>query len=110
MSERQLVVRAVVSPLRSKDRNQSGLAGGRQFGPMITSANITPDAQGRPAGLTFEQFKSVFRTGRDLRKPDHILQVMPWPVFGNLVDADIRAIYEYLRAIPSKPNNLNPGP
>jgi hypothetical protein len=85
------------------------LAGGRQFGPMITSANITPDAQGRPAGLTFEQFKSVFRTGRDPRAPDHILQVMPWPVFRNLVDADIRAIYEYLSAIPSKPNNPNPG-
>lgn len=82
------------------------LAGGRQFGP-ITSRNITPDAEGMPAGLTFQEFKSVLRTGRD---EGRILQVMPWPVYANLSDGDIRAIYEYLRAIPSKPNNPNPGP
>src|SRR5215510_674293 len=34
------------------------LAGGRQFGP-ITSANITPDEHGRPAGLTFEEFAAA---------------------------------------------------
>jgi hypothetical protein len=82
------------------------LTGGRQFGP-ITSRNLTPDAEGMPAGLTFQQFKTLLRTGRD---EGRILQVMPWPVFANLSDGDLRAIYEYLRAIPSKPNNPNPGP
>jgi hypothetical protein len=82
------------------------LAGGRQFGP-ITAPNITPNADGMPAGLTFQEFKNVLRTGRD---EGRILQVMPWPVFRNLSDLDLRAIYEYLRAIPSKPNNPNPGP
>ncbi len=32
------------------------LAGGRQFGPF-TSKNLTPDSFGKPAGLSFEQFK-----------------------------------------------------
>jgi hypothetical protein len=84
------------------------LAGGRQFGPF-TSRNITPDANGLPAGLTYKEFLNVLRTGHD---PDtgQLLQVMPWPIYGNMLEHDIRAIYEYLRAIPSLPNNPHPGP
>ena len=49
------------------------------------------------------------RTGVDL---DHLhpnlpfpfdaslLQIMPWPTFQNMTDHDLRAIYEYLSAIP----------
>ncbi len=73
------------------------LAGGQQFGPF-TSRNITPDAQGRPAGMTFQEFKTVLRTGIDLS--GHRLQVMPWPVYGKMTDQDLKAVYEYLRAIP----------
>lgn len=73
------------------------LAGGQVFGPFV-SRNITPDAQGKPAGMTFEQFKTALRTGKD--KSNQTLQVMPWPVYGKMTDSDIRAIYEYLRAIP----------
>jgi hypothetical protein len=74
------------------------LAGGRAFGPFI-SANLTPDDNGRPAGLTFQQFLQVMQTGHD---PDdgHILQVMPWPVYRKMTRRDLRAIYEYLSAIP----------
>ena len=79
------------------------LAGGAQFGPF-KSANLTPDQNGLPAGLTFNQFVEVMRTGRDFknRHPQFgpILQVMPWPVLGKLTDDDLEAIYEYLRAIP----------
>jgi hypothetical protein len=83
------------------------LAGGRQFGP-ITSANITPDEHGRPAGLTFEEFEHLLRTGRE--EDGGILQVMPWNVYGKMTRLDLRAIYEYLSAIPSLPDNPNPGP
>jgi hypothetical protein len=87
------------------------LAGGRQFGPFITSRNLTPDATtGLPAGLTFDQFRNVMHTGNDPENPGQLLQVMPWPVYGNMIDQDLRAIYEYLRAIPSLPDNPNPGP
>jgi hypothetical protein len=34
---------------------------------------------------------------------------MPWPNFQNLTDHDIRAIYEYLKAIPCIQGNY-PGP
>ena len=86
------------------------LAGGQAFGPFI-SRNLTPNAEGLPAGLTFEQFLHVIRTGEDEDKlPPHVpsydqdlLQVMPWPVFKQMTNRDLRAVYEYLRAIPSKP-------
>lgn len=85
------------------------LSGGRLFGPF-KAPNLTPDAYGRPAGLTFEDFKEVLRTGRDPDGSGRILQVMPWPAYGKMTDLDLRAIYEFLRAVPSLPNNPSPGP
>jgi hypothetical protein len=76
------------------------LGGGTAFGPFV-SRNITPDDRGRPAGLTREQFIRALRTGID--KDGAILQVMPWPVYGRMAEGDLKAIYEYLRSIPSLP-------
>ena len=79
------------------------LAGGTPFGPFV-SKNITPDESGRPHGLTLEQFMSAIRTGHD---PDdgEILQVMPWPVYRNMTDRDLTAVYTYLSAIPHAERN-----
>ena len=103
------------------------LGGGRDFGPFgsqgelphLYSRNLTPDKTGRPAGgHTFEEFLTILRTGKDFDQihpncagaPDgncllppfngDVLQVMPWPVHQNMTEHDIRAIYEYLSAIP----------
>ena len=103
------------------------LGGGRDFGallptpgsPHIVSRNLTPDRTGLPAGgRSFDQFREILKTGVDL---DHLhppystgqttncipppfdgnkLQVMTWPVYQNLTEHDIRAIYEYLSAVP----------
>jgi hypothetical protein len=43
------------------------LAGGWQFG-SITSANITPDKNGQPAGLMFEEFEHLLRTAPGRRE------------------------------------------
>lgn len=86
------------------------LSGGRQFGP-ITAPNITPDHAGKPAGLTRDQFLQTLRTGHNPNDPaGQILQVMPWPSFGKKTGHDLNAVYEYLRAIPSLPDNSKPGP
>lgn len=79
------------------------LAGGQEFGPF-TSRNLTPELDtGRPE-LTFEEFLETLRTGRDheMAHPEisPLLQVMPWPVYGKKNDFEIRAMYEYLSAIP----------
>ncbi|HUI59075.1 MAG TPA: hypothetical protein VLX90_02565 [Steroidobacteraceae bacterium] len=103
------------------------LGGGRNFGsllpgtPEIVSRNLTPDRTGRPAGgLTFAEFVHILRTGED---HDHLhpncsetetsncfpafqpfngdlLQIMPWPVYKKMRERDLRAIYEYLSAVP----------
>ena len=61
------------------------LAGGMDFGGGIISRNLTPDETGKPAGLTFAEFRQVLRTGVDLDKlephvpsfENDLLQVMP---------------------------------
>ena len=91
------------------------LAGGTQFGPFV-SRNITPEDIGTPPhhkflpeGHTFEQFLNIIRTGLnddfDPTKPPippntPLLQVMPWPVYQSMTDHDLKAVYEYLKAIP----------
>lgn len=88
------------------------LAGGTPFAPTpFTSRNITLDASGLPAGLPFEAFELLIRTGED---PDHfapLLQLTPRPTFRKMNDHDLRPIYEYLSAIPSNPRKDRvPGP
>jgi hypothetical protein len=86
------------------------LAGGAQFGPFV-SRNLTPRGLNRrPAGLTFNQFRTTFRTGFDYKfahpEVSPLLQVMPWPVYRYMTDDDLLAVYTYLSAIPS----ATPGP
>jgi hypothetical protein len=85
------------------------LAGGRDFGVAV-SPNITPDASGKPAGLTLRQFLNVMHTGDDPDHPGQLLQVMPWPLYRYKTDRDLTAMYEYLRAIPSLSDGPNQGP
>jgi hypothetical protein len=105
------------------------LGGGRDFGTLdpagktahIVSRNLTPNNTGLPeGGRSFEEFRQIMRTGVDL---DHahptcapnatdtsncvpapfdgrLLQIMPWPIYQKMTDHDLRAIYEYLSAIP----------
>lgn len=76
------------------------LAGGKAFGAVV-STNLTPDARGRPGGLTLPDFIAVMRSGRASADQNRILQVMPWPSYAAMTDRDLTAIYEYLSAIPS---------
>ncbi len=86
------------------------LAGGVPFGPF-TSANLTPDADGKPFGLTFDGFKQVMHTGHNpADPPGEIVQVMPWPIYGNMTDHDLRAVYDFLRSIPQAQPGSCAGP
>jgi len=86
------------------------------FGPDFPPRNLTPNGNGDPAGLSLSQFLETIRTGRDLKnRPPHVpsddndlLQIMPWPAFRQMSDRDLKAIYEYLRAIPCLPSAVNP--
>jgi len=106
---------------------------GSYVGPDIITRNLTPDKTGRPeGGHTLEQFKEIMRKGTDF---DHlhptctaalptptpancipppvngdVLQVMPWPLFHNMTDHQLDAIYEYLMAIPCIDNTFSTPP
>jgi hypothetical protein len=81
---------------------------------------LTPDITGLPeGGHTFQEFVTMMRSGKDfddahpacptlgvegcISSPPFdgdLLQFMPWPIFHNLSDEDLFAIYTYLSAIP----------
>lgn len=72
--------------------------------PNTTARNITPDLKsGLPANLTFDEFVRAMRGGEDVNRLHPtlpLLQTMPWPLYQMMNDRDLRAIYEYLSAIP----------
>jgi hypothetical protein len=112
------------------------LGGGRDFGAIapgaahIISRNLTPDKTGLPeGGRSFADFVLIMRTGVDLDNlhptcptgvvntgcvpapfRGDLLQTMPWPGLQNLTDHDLRAIYEYLSAIPCVAGPPAPSP
>lgn len=92
--------------------------------PPIVSRNLTPDKTGLPVGgRTFAEFQYILQTGADL---DHVhpncsdttitasstcfpaklsfdgnlLQIMPWASLRHMTEHELRAIYEYLSAVP----------
>ena len=78
------------------------LAGGAFFGAVGPTPNLTPDDSGLPNGLTLQQFSDIMRNGVD---PDGnlISPIMPWEVYRNMTDRDLKAIYEFLLSIPTQP-------
>lgn len=108
---------------------------GANPGLYVYSRNLTPGCDSGPCtsplpegGTSLQDFFTILRTGHDfdgahpacptlgvegcIAHPPFeadLLQVMPWPVQANMSDDDIRAIYEYLRAIPCISHAGHPG-
>ena len=104
------------------------LGGGRYFatfpgGANIFPRNLTPDnyweAGGRPHARGIHEHhedRPRLRRGASSVSPDrrgrlhpgasatplngNVVQILPWPVFSHMSDDDLKAIYEYLTAIP----------
>jgi mono/diheme cytochrome c family protein len=76
-------------------------------GPWGTSfsANLTPD----PTGIgkwTPDDFIKAMRTGQHLGVGRPILPPMPWQDIGKLTDADLRAMFAYLKSLPPVANQV----
>jgi hypothetical protein len=80
--------------------NAAGYLKGGKVGD-VKAPDLTPDARGLPGGLSLEKFSRAMNHGEDPDDPRKILQVMPWPIYRHMTPCDQRAVYEYLRAIPS---------
>lgn len=77
-------------------------------GPWGTSftANLTPDPETGLGKWTEKEFVDTIRTGRHLGRGREILPPMPWPVYRNLTDEDLAAVFAYLRTIPPIQNRV----
>ena len=78
-----------------------GLSGGRVAGPpgLPPASNLTP------AGIGSWTEADLTRALREGKRPDggQLDEFMPWKVFRGMTDAEIHAIWLYLRSVPAKP-------
>ena len=70
------------------------------------TANLTPDPETGLGKWTPEMFLTAIRTGRHEGKGRPILPPMPWTMYRNLNDEDLRAIFSYLRSLPPIANRV----
>ncbi|HEX5077343.1 MAG TPA: c-type cytochrome [Gemmatimonadaceae bacterium] len=78
-----------------------GLSGGRVAGPpgLPPASNLTP------AGIGSWTEADLARALREGKRPDgsQLDEFMPWKVFRGMTDAEIHAIWLYLRSVPARP-------
>ena len=74
---------------------------------IVYTANLTPDEATGLGNWTEEMFVRAVRTGRHMGGNGRpILPPMPWPNVGMQSDADLKAIFAYLRSIPAIRNDV----
>jgi alcohol dehydrogenase (quinone), cytochrome c subunit len=66
----------------------------------IYSTNITPDAQTGIGAWTAADLRRALHEGRS-RDGSYLFPAFPYPAFTKLSDADVAALYEYLRTVPA---------
>jgi mono/diheme cytochrome c family protein len=66
--------------------------------------NLTPDMETGLGAWTEEAFVGAMKTGKHMSVGRPILPPMPWPTYRNMSDADLKAIYAYLKTVPAVQN------
>ena len=87
----------------------SGAATNTAFnGPWGVSyaANLTPDQNTGLGIWTEEMFVKAIRTGKHMGTSRDIMPPMPWPVYRNATDEDLKSVYTYLRTIKPIVNHV----
>ena len=77
-------------------------------GPWGTSyaANLTPDQNSGLGIWTEEMFLKAIRTGKHMGASREILPPMPWPMYRNATDEDLKSIYAFLRTLKPVSNHV----
>jgi mono/diheme cytochrome c family protein len=70
------------------------------------TANLTPDAETGLGKWTLRNFVETIRTGRHMGRGRPVLPPMPIPMYKHFTDADLEAIFAYLRSIPPVSNRV----
>jgi mono/diheme cytochrome c family protein len=61
--------------------------------------NLTPDVETGIGSWTEAIFIKALRTGKDMGEGRDILPPMPWQNFAQMTDADLKAIFAYLKSL-----------
>jgi mono/diheme cytochrome c family protein len=79
-----------------------GLSGGHVDGPD----NLPPAANLTPAGIGAWTQADFVRAIREGKRPDGsaVNEFMPWRSYASMTDAELEALWLYLRSVPAKPS------
>ncbi len=75
-------------------------------GSRVYAKNLTPDPETGIGRWTEDQFVQTFKTGV---RPDGVkyrLSPMEWNIYANMKEADVRAIYRFLRTVKPISNRV----
>lgn len=70
------------------------------------TANLTPDVNTGLGIWTEDMFIRALRTGKHMGTSRDILPPMPWPMYRNATDEDLKSIFAYLRTIKPIVNHV----
>ena len=101
-------ITAGTAPVSDKWMMTAAASGTAFSGPWGVSfaANLTPDQNTGIGIWTEDMFMKTLRTGRHMGVSREILPPMPWFNYGEMTDADLKAVYAYLRTIPPVHNQV----
>jgi mono/diheme cytochrome c family protein len=68
--------------------------------------NLTPDSDTGIGKWTEQNFIDTIRNGKAMGKGRPLLPPMPWPMYRNLTDEDLKAMYAYLKTIQPVKNRV----
>jgi len=70
------------------------------------SANLTPDDETGLGRWSEQDFVQTIRTGRHLGRGREVLPPMPIPVYSQMNDDDLKAVFAYLKSLPPIRNKV----
>src|SRR5262245_967807 len=70
------------------------------------TTNLTPEMDTGIGKWTEDMFLKAIRTGKHLGAGRAIMPPMPWKMYSNATDADLKAIFAYLRTVPPIKNKV----
>ena len=76
---------------------------------MSYAANLTPDVATGLGSWSEAMFVNAIRTGKHMGSGRPILPPMPWQTIGKMTDADLKALFAYLKSLKAV-KNLVPAP
>ena len=72
------------------------------------AANLTPDPTTGLGAWNEQMFIGALRNGKHMGSGRPVLPPMPWQAFRNFTDADLKAIFAYLRTLKPIKNAVPP--